>query len=100
MHGVKRDGLKVGAVCARGLQPGQGKLGGNVLRGQFPSALAGSTAFKQIKREEPHMGANLFRIDRGRGGAGRRRQPCNLWNRIGSGLLGRKCEHRNYPDEK
>ena len=60
---IKRDGLEVGAVVASGLEAGQRKLRGNIFRSQLAAARAGSAAFKQIKREKAHMGADLFRIN-------------------------------------
>ena len=70
VDGDQWNALEVGAVVARRLNPGQGKLCGDVLGGKLCAAGAGATAFEQIQREEADVSADFFGIDGGCGGAG------------------------------
>ncbi len=88
MHRVERNVLEVGAVVARRLQAVESKLRGNVLGCQLAAARAGAATLQQVERKKTHMGANLFRVDGSGGGASTRRQPGNLGNLTGCGLLG------------
>jgi hypothetical protein len=80
MHSEERNFLKVTAIVSRRFQAVESELGSNVLCSQFSAAGAWTATLKQIKRKKPHVSANLFRINRCRGGASGGRQALHHGN--------------------
>ena len=86
VHRIQRHSLEPASLVARRLQPRQRELRGNILGRQLVSARAGAAPFQQIKRQKPHMRADLRPVNRLRRRARRHRQT-----RHGRYLRSQRC---------